>query len=255
MVAPYMHPRDTGVRTTLGSRVWVKCCNIRVCAGAGERTRTADLLITNQLLYQLSYAGMCARSADLRGRQEWPPGGLCESTRSGARNGSPQPDDAGTAVGSPSLSPIVAGCGAVCTSGRQSSSRSGRHTSLRLAFAGSGGAAGPAQGEGLGSAAGGTARSSRRWSWRGGDLVHVALRRGPGEVSGGVLEVAGMAEIRGRRGRHPGGGLADPQQLGRPARRPAVGRARRRRRFRRNRGRCRAAALPRPGNAEAPMYT
>ena len=26
-------------------------------AGAGERTRTADLLITNQLLYQLSYAG------------------------------------------------------------------------------------------------------------------------------------------------------------------------------------------------------
>ena len=26
--------------------------------GAGERTRTADLLITNQLLYQLSYAGL-----------------------------------------------------------------------------------------------------------------------------------------------------------------------------------------------------
>ncbi len=25
---------------------------------AGERTRTADLLITNQLLYQLSYAGV-----------------------------------------------------------------------------------------------------------------------------------------------------------------------------------------------------
>jgi hypothetical protein len=25
--------------------------------GAGERTRTADLLITNQLLYHLSYAG------------------------------------------------------------------------------------------------------------------------------------------------------------------------------------------------------
>ena len=33
-----------------GCRIWVK-------AGAGERTRTADLLITNQLLYQLSYAG------------------------------------------------------------------------------------------------------------------------------------------------------------------------------------------------------
>ena len=38
--------------------------------GAGERTRTADLLITNQLLYQLSYAGMCAGNADLRGHQE-----------------------------------------------------------------------------------------------------------------------------------------------------------------------------------------
>ena len=30
-------------------------------AGAGERTRTADLLITNQLLYQLSYAGRRGR--------------------------------------------------------------------------------------------------------------------------------------------------------------------------------------------------
>ena len=27
------------------------------CIGAGDRTRTFDLLITNQLLYQLSYAG------------------------------------------------------------------------------------------------------------------------------------------------------------------------------------------------------
>ena len=31
--------------------------------GAGERTRTADLLITNQLLYQLSYAGVFLESA------------------------------------------------------------------------------------------------------------------------------------------------------------------------------------------------
>lgn len=29
----------------------------RKVIGAGERTRTADLLITNQLLYQLSYTG------------------------------------------------------------------------------------------------------------------------------------------------------------------------------------------------------
>ena len=29
--------------------------------GAGDRTRTDDLLITNQLLYQLSYAGLLYR--------------------------------------------------------------------------------------------------------------------------------------------------------------------------------------------------
>jgi hypothetical protein len=33
--------------------------------GAGRGTRTPDLLITNQLLYQLSYAGM-ARSLAMR---------------------------------------------------------------------------------------------------------------------------------------------------------------------------------------------
>ena len=31
--------------------------HIRFCSGAGRRTRTPDLLITNQLLYQLSYTG------------------------------------------------------------------------------------------------------------------------------------------------------------------------------------------------------
>ena len=31
----------------------------RACNGAGSRIRTDDLLITNQLLYQLSYAGIC----------------------------------------------------------------------------------------------------------------------------------------------------------------------------------------------------
>ncbi len=35
--------------------------------GAGERTRTADLLITNQLLYQLSYAGMTLKSMTYEG--------------------------------------------------------------------------------------------------------------------------------------------------------------------------------------------
>lgn len=39
--------------------------------GAGARTRTADLLITNQLLYQLSYAGTkvgLERTASARSR-------------------------------------------------------------------------------------------------------------------------------------------------------------------------------------------
>ena len=36
-------------------------CSNSLKAGAGERTRTADLLITNQLLYQLSYAGLLVK--------------------------------------------------------------------------------------------------------------------------------------------------------------------------------------------------
>jgi hypothetical protein len=39
--------------------------------GAGARTRTEDLLITNQLLYQLSYAGT-AGSAAFQGRLKPP---------------------------------------------------------------------------------------------------------------------------------------------------------------------------------------
>ncbi|KAF0190786.1 MAG: hypothetical protein FD165_2455 [Gammaproteobacteria bacterium] len=36
-----------------------KCTNVSVSItlGAGERNRTSDLLITNQLLYRLSYSG------------------------------------------------------------------------------------------------------------------------------------------------------------------------------------------------------
>ena len=39
------------------------CETQNVNAGAGSRIRTDDLLITNQLLYQLSYAGKNARPA------------------------------------------------------------------------------------------------------------------------------------------------------------------------------------------------
>ena len=31
------------------------------CIGAGEMNRTPDLLITNELLYRLSYTGLCYR--------------------------------------------------------------------------------------------------------------------------------------------------------------------------------------------------
>ena len=37
--------------------------------GAGEWTRTIDLLITNQLLYQLSYAGQACHAEALTGRE------------------------------------------------------------------------------------------------------------------------------------------------------------------------------------------
>jgi hypothetical protein len=37
-----------------------------IYGGAGNRVRTDDLLITNQLLYQLSYAGNNARSVAQR---------------------------------------------------------------------------------------------------------------------------------------------------------------------------------------------
>ena len=38
--------------------------------GAGTRTRTEDLLITNQLLYQLSYAGQAGRAGAVIGGPE-----------------------------------------------------------------------------------------------------------------------------------------------------------------------------------------
>ena len=35
------------------------CFETLCVLGAGERNRTLDLLITSELLYQLSYTGMC----------------------------------------------------------------------------------------------------------------------------------------------------------------------------------------------------
>ncbi len=44
----------------------------RVKVGAGTRSRTRDLLIPNQLLYQLSYAGYLGLWAGRRFAQEYP---------------------------------------------------------------------------------------------------------------------------------------------------------------------------------------
>jgi hypothetical protein len=54
-----------------------ECSDLLVKIGAGDGTRTRDLLITNQLLYQLSYAGVLAGQAPLSERPEsrilaWP---------------------------------------------------------------------------------------------------------------------------------------------------------------------------------------
>jgi hypothetical protein len=41
-------------------RYWCAILLVILCKSlAGSRVRTDDLLITNQLLYQLSYAGLC----------------------------------------------------------------------------------------------------------------------------------------------------------------------------------------------------
>ena len=43
----------------MSKRNFPHCRDTSIYEGAGSRIRTDDLLITNQLLYQLSYAGIC----------------------------------------------------------------------------------------------------------------------------------------------------------------------------------------------------
>ena len=49
---PAVESRSTKRNCSVNSR------RVKACNGAGNRARTDDLLITNQLLYQLSYAGV-----------------------------------------------------------------------------------------------------------------------------------------------------------------------------------------------------
>ena len=52
------------------SKAPLNCAEISKLAGAGSRIRTDDLLITNQLLYQLSYAGKNAAHINAHRRLE-----------------------------------------------------------------------------------------------------------------------------------------------------------------------------------------
>ena len=51
------HRSDTQQIYSLSPLATRELPRIKLCSGAGRRTRTPDLLITNQLLYQLSYTG------------------------------------------------------------------------------------------------------------------------------------------------------------------------------------------------------
>ena len=47
----------------MGKIIFLKCLESRVVTGANDGSRTCDLLITNQLLYQLSYIGEVMEAA------------------------------------------------------------------------------------------------------------------------------------------------------------------------------------------------
>ena len=61
-------PRKVGRSAMISDRLTpqpVQSKNFNIENGAGDRNRTRDLLITNQLLYQLSYAGAKRRHSNL----------------------------------------------------------------------------------------------------------------------------------------------------------------------------------------------
>jgi hypothetical protein len=71
--------------------------------GAGERNRTPDKLITNQLLYQLSYAGPIIVLPGVASRPPKPPAvSLCEAKRQGRRRKLRRPNNSSTRCSVPS---------------------------------------------------------------------------------------------------------------------------------------------------------
>ncbi len=96
-----------------------KCLRGKEKSGADERNRTADLLITNQLLYQLSYVGPWGAREAARGRaavslaiDRAPPGARpARSYRPGQGGATSARRDAGP-VSSPggALTPFFHGC-------------------------------------------------------------------------------------------------------------------------------------------------
>ena len=110
LYAPRSGQRANGGR----DRGAVKCCRIGVKAGAGERTRTADLLIANRLLYQRSYAGWREKAltcVDVRSGGRAVTGSRARS-EFGRKTGGPTMR--ARLVGSPSLSFHRSGCAAAC---------------------------------------------------------------------------------------------------------------------------------------------
>ena len=69
-VAPGANLQDAFPRTPMKKPVKCKTLTGFVCAvGAGKRSRTPDLRITNALLYQLSYAGTGVGVAPITARK------------------------------------------------------------------------------------------------------------------------------------------------------------------------------------------
>ena len=215
LYAPRSGQRANGGR----DRGAVKCCRIGVKAGAGERTRTADLLIANRLLYQRSYAGWREKAltcVDVRSGGRAVTGSRARS-EFGRKTGGPTMR--ARLVGSPSLSFHRSGCAAACNR-RKRLQALDRYGAVGAVFSHSEAARGlgvgrPGSRRGSGRRLAVTpGRSSRRWSCTLKRPRRGGARRRPRRGRGRLLELVGIAEVRRRRCGHPRGGRVDAQQLG-----------------------------------------
>ena len=76
MPPPYQPKRTSGA--------WARCQGDTAHRiGAVERSRTSDLLITNQLLYQLSYNSLAKENSDYRGLKNYRQTSYASATQRG----------------------------------------------------------------------------------------------------------------------------------------------------------------------------